>query len=320
MNKFLIFKFLMAMLIFAFAGCKIDKPDQNERIPVNLTADIKSASTLKVANDQWESNDKVGLFMKKAGQAITADGAVYGTAANAPMSISGQSLVAATPVMYPASGNVDFVAYYPYTETVGDDYTIVVNVTDQSEKLPVETLYSNKATNQKPTQAPVMLNFQYSLAKLEVTVKGGVNSALTAADFSAMTASIEGLYTQANLKLADGTFADKQAKETITLLKTGSTDGAATFEALVFPASADDGEITFLFKAGDKTYPYRQTTNYSSGNLYDLHFTIDFNATVTMMNASITPRTKITENYVINARTEKFDDIQLKELIDSNTL
>jgi len=50
----------------------------------------------------------------------------------------------------------------------------------------------------------------------------------------------------------------------------------------------------------DKTFHCQQTINYASGKLYDLHFAIDFPATATLLNASITPRTKITENYVIN--------------------
>ena len=73
-------------LLFAasiFVGCNKDKPETTGRIPVNLTTNI-SAPMLKVADDQWEAADRVGFYMKKQGQALTA--AVYD--ANVQMNVS----------------------------------------------------------------------------------------------------------------------------------------------------------------------------------------------------------------------------------------
>ena len=277
----------------AFMSCNKDKPEPTGQTAVNLKADITS-STLKVANDQWQTNDKVGLYMKRTGQALTAPGVVYGGAANVQMSISGQSLVANPPVMYPISGNVDFVAYYPYSASVSNDYTIAVNVAGQNERLPVEILYSDNVTNQEPTEEAVTLNFQYSLAKLEVTVTGGQNSTLVEADFETMTASIDGMYTQANLQLANGIITDKDEKQIITLHKTGYTATSANFEALVLPATVADGEVTFLFNVGGITYPTVYITNYEGANLYKLYFALDFptfpEPKTTLLNAIIIPR------------------------------
>ena len=64
----------------ATTGCGKDKPVEPQpagRIAVNLTTDIKSASTLKVSGDQWEANDKVGLFMKRTGALINQNLAMY---------------------------------------------------------------------------------------------------------------------------------------------------------------------------------------------------------------------------------------------------
>jgi formylglycine-generating enzyme required for sulfatase activity len=296
MKKFFVNYSVIAALAVAaaFTGCKKNShgtPDETGQVAVNLRADIEPATTLKVANDAWETGDRVGLYMKRAGQALTASGAVYSNGDNVQTSLSSGNLVATPEIYYPESGNVDFIAYYPYATPIGSGYTIDVDVAGQSSGLPQEILYSNDATNKEKTAAPVTLNFLYSLAKLEITVTGGANSTFTVADFTAMTASIEGMHTQAKLQLADGTFAGKDAKQTVTLHKTGSTATSATFEALVLPTTAADGEMTFLFSAGDKTHTYRQTTDYASASLYKLNFAIDFvKKTATLLHTVIVPR------------------------------
>jgi len=289
-----------------FAGCNKDnEPELTRQVAVNLRADIKPQSILRAANDQWEANDKVGLYMKKTGQALTATGAVYSGVSNVLMSISGQTLTSNPPIMYPTSGNVDFVGYYPYTSSVDNDYTIAVNVAGQSDGLPVEVLYSNNVTNQAPTESAVVLNFQYSLAKLELTVTGGANSKLTATDFADMTVSIEGMYTQAKLQLTNGTFANRQNKQIITLYKTGNTATSATFEALVLPTTVADGELTFVFNVAGKTYRNEMTANYAAANLYKLNFAIDFPSfpeqTATLLNAVIIPRNENSQNFSVDA-------------------
>ena len=118
MKKFRFFLKNVAMIVASFAvalcatmmGCNKDKPQTAGEITVNLRTDIKPASSLKVANDQWETNDKVGLFMKRAGQALIASGAVYAEADNVQTSVEGGMLTADPPVMYPRVGNVDFIA------------------------------------------------------------------------------------------------------------------------------------------------------------------------------------------------------------------
>ena len=68
------------------------------------------------------------------------------------MSISGQELVANPALTYPGNGNVDFIAYYPYAATVESDYSIAVNIADQTAALPIEILYSDNVTNQEATE------------------------------------------------------------------------------------------------------------------------------------------------------------------------
>jgi len=273
----------------AFTGCNKDNPEANGPLAVNLRADI-TKSTLKMANDQWEPGDKVGLFMKKAGQSIHHSDPV-----NRQMSLSDGMLVSDQPLMYPTSGNVDFIAYYPYNPAVnvsGHD-SIFVELYDQAELgLPQELLYSNNVSNQVPTESPVTLNFRYLFAKLEIIVTGGANSALTPADFAAMTTSIVGMSTHGNFALNDGTYQNLSGCwEPITLYKTGSTASSATFEVLVAPTTTDS-EVTFRFHVGGNTYLNEQTVNYATHNKYYLNFAIGFPSQpkATLLNSYIVPR------------------------------
>ena len=299
---------VIAFLIIAFTSCDRVvqiREDLKGPVAVNLQAGIKPPSTY-VANDQWETTDEVGLYMKKAGQTITAEDAIYSDASNVKMSIVGQTLTSDPQIMYPTSGNVDFVAYYPYADVISSDFVIPVNVAGQDAGLPVELLYSNNITNQTPTELPVTLNFNYSLAKIELTVSDGANSALTATDYADATASIEGMFTQANFILDDGTFTDFQVKQPVTLYKKSVTATSATFEALILPTNE---EITFLFDVGGVVYQHTMTVNYLSENLYKYNFALDFPnlppVTATLLNAVIIPRNE-TPQQNISIDTEDF--------------
>jgi len=63
---------MAALFVAASVSCDQEVQtgeDPTGLIAVNLNAGIKPASTY-VANDQWETADEVGLFMKKTGQTL----------------------------------------------------------------------------------------------------------------------------------------------------------------------------------------------------------------------------------------------------------
>ena len=296
------------VMMAALTSCDRDKPEQTGQIAVNLKTNIVS-STLKVANDQWEADDKVGLIMKKAGQSVYAQGAVYSWVRNVQMSLSEGVLVSDLPLYYPERGNVDFIAYYPYSPLVRlMDLTdsLYVELHSQADGLPTEMLFSNNVTNQVPTESPVMLNFSYLLAKLEITVTGSANSTLTPADFAAMTASIDGLSTSGFFLLDDASYRDwSWNNRSITLYKTGSTATSATFEALVSPTNFSIG--TFLFHVNGISYRHEQTVKYASANLYKLNFALDLPQTkAILLNTYISPRYENpSQNFVVNTTGTK---------------
>ena len=312
MNRhFFSFIMMAALFVAVFSSCNKEATEEigTEPITVNLKAEIKPSVTTRVAYGQWEASDQVGLFMKRAGQSLTDFGAIYGNADNIQMGITGQTLTSNPPLMYPSSGNVDFVAYYPYFSNhyYHTDYLMLpVNVAGQEGGLPVEILYSNNAINQVPTASPVTLNFKYSLAKIELTVTDGANSNLDANDFAGIDVTVEELYTRAKLQLADGTFIDYDDKLPVKLRRKNSNASSATFEALVLPTNE---EITFLFDVGGTVYRHKMNVNYASATLYKYAFSLEnsgINLGIpTLLNADILPRDEEPQqNIQINATSQ----------------
>ena len=293
---------IFAIFAMAFVSCNTtdNEIELNEPIAVNLRANITPATT-RVINDQWQANDQVGLFMVRAGQTLSS-ASVLSNANNALMTIQGGALISNPPLMYPLGSNVDFIAYYPFHSSVSSNFTIPINVANQSAGLPTEVLFSNNITNQAPTANPVTLNFLYSLAKLELRVTGGANSTLTDTDFANMNVSIEGMYTQANLQLMNGTFTNHSGKQTIALYQTGSNTTSATFQALVLPTNE---EITFLFDVGGTVHRHTMTVDYAAATFYRLNFALDFpsfpEATATLLNAVIIPRDENVQDIAVDA-------------------
>ena len=300
----------IAIILGMMTGCDLitgykDDPVPAERVAVKLKADIKPVSLLKVANDQWEVGDNVGLFMKKAGESLTAAEAIFPDpdgANNRQMGVTPATgaLASATPVLYPLEGNVDFVAYYPHTTPLGANFTLPVNLAGQASALHGELLYSDNAKNKPAVRdSEVELNFNYSLVKIKVNVVPVSGSELEKEDFDGLTMGFEGMFTKANLQLADGSFAGHSDKTEISLYRAdGKTALSADFEALLLPANVSVGDVTVKFYIAGETLVYEELeiTNYESSKLYELFFEIDIpaKAKATLLKASITPRTLVT--------------------------
>jgi len=284
---------IIAALVVAAAfttGCTEIDEVPKQQFEVSLRADI-TQSTLKVANDQWQPNDRIGLYMMPAKQPLSA-----ALSANVQMSLQGDMLVSTPPVMYPETGSVDFIAYYPYqVVSAGGELTIPVpNLANQTAAVAQEILYSNNVTNQFPTDATVALNFKYALAKVTITVEC---SDLTPAEYANMTARFEGVYTQANMRLADGTFQYVGTKGNVAMRTIERTSTKAVFEALGIPM--ENGDIKMVFDYNGKTYQWLDNTDIEGG----VHYIVKFES---FSDNPIVERKQIKANASIDPRGEQF--------------
>ena len=291
MRRFISFKVLVAILIFATTGCQKEDIEDDAvitgDIAVKLTSNIAPAAISKSHTGNREVANEAGLYMVKAGQPIASANAVYGNARNvllnATLAEKQTLLVSQQAIMYPASGNVDFIAYYPYSASVGSDYTLDVNIANQSAVLPAEVIYSNNAADLAPTDKAVNLNFIYPLAKLQITLRS--SQQLTPADYMAMKVTIEGAYTQAKLKLENGELVNRKEIKPIKMHNSNVTYSSAVFEAVLLPTEETDDKITFIIEIAGQTYRYEQSVNYRANTLYICDLNVDAkNRIVTLRN------------------------------------
>jgi len=291
------------MTMGAMTGCKDDlKPEaqQKDRIAVNLRLVAERSSNLKLSNDRWEATDRIGLYMKKAGQAITAAGAIYVDGNNLKMTYSDASrmLDSEEPLYYPKGEFVDFVAYYPWQETIGAGCTIAIDLEDQSASLPSELLYSNNVAEQAPSEEVVDLVFNYAYAKIMLTVYLPDRQP---ADVANMSVSLTGMNSKATFQLTDGTFTGLQSGNPIKFFRTGTQNSVAFFEAFIMPANVGE-ESKFVFQAAGRTYEVSAAGNYVAGGLYVFDYSIgkpDFNILEVNDIIIIGPSASVTINNLV---------------------
>lgn len=192
----------------------------------------------------WTQGDAVGIFMLSAGGTMPddiilgADNIKYNAAPSGALSPAG------TPVYYPQTAKVDFIALYPYSSKgegngkITADYKYTVSVADQTNPATTDVLYA-KAPNRERSKTPVALSFSHVLSKIKLDIKPGNGmTGLTADQITAVT--ITGMPASATLALQDGTLTPGTTGDISALKEAKPSPGAiATFTALVPPQAAN---------------------------------------------------------------------------------
>ncbi len=150
-------------------------------------------------------------------------------------------------ITFPETGNLDFIAYYPYRESLANN-VYAIDVADQSKPAAIDLLFSNNAVNQ--SEPAVALQFKHQLAMLVLNVSAG--DGVTSLD--GLTVSIEGLKTDGTFNLADGSITTGTTVKTITPVVAASGKTATVAAILVPGQDLKDAKISF--KVGDQTYEW----------------------------------------------------------------
>ncbi len=305
--------------VIALSACKDDpgtgpgKEPEKGPVTAKFTTNIAPMAT-RVANDQFQANDRIGIFMTRTGTELEPGSALEDNV-SATFGM-GQNLTLAQQILYPALHNVDFVAYYPYSRETTIEYSEVeynsennaeirtvvslhalsIDVSDQQDVK--EVLYSNNATNRSATEDAVQLNFKYSLAKLKVVITDASGEGnITANHFANMSATVNNVNIYGMLNLATGDFLNESyfglEQGEIALCKASSSATQAVFEALIIPGESQSR--TFSFNINGVTYRKELTGVYKAGIEYTLPFALNIGTppevTYLAAQASITART-----------------------------
>lgn len=254
-----------ALLLMFVGACK---KDNKKDVPGVGQAEVQFSSTIsgqiktKAVNDSWEANDAIGVFMK------TGTGLSNVLAANKSYMTTGDGTFKASStdqtIYYPEDGSkADFIAYYPYKQSLTDG-NYPVNVTDQSAQGAIDLMYANNATGLSKTSTNAQLVFVHQLSKIQITVKNGVG----VADLNGLRTTISGLKTTANFALATGSLSG-QGQVSDIQAKTSVQNGLTVAEAIVLPTTDQTGiKVVFVLNAKTYTWTLPAGTTFEQGKKY----------------------------------------------------
>lgn len=249
----------------------------------------------RVSGNTWNANDEVGIYMMNAGSGIEA-----ATAQNKKYIAQTNGTLTAAPgngIYLPESGNVDFIAYYPYTTSVSGN-KLAVNVSDQSNPAAIDLIYSNGTKGvAATTSTTISLGFTHQLTKVTLNVTKDE----TIETLNGLGVNIKGISTEGEFNLADGTLtatAGTNNKDVAMYIDAQGTTATATAIILPTAASTDQTSLNLTFNLNGQSF----THTISDANIFEKGTNVSFNANLSINNGK--PVVTV-GNATINNWTEK---------------
>lgn len=231
----------------------------------------------RVSGNTWNANDEVGIYMMNAGSEIEA-----ATAQNKKYIAQTNGTLTAAPgngIYLPESGNVDFIAYYPYTTSVSGN-KLAVNVSDQSNPATIDLIYSNGTKGVAATTATtISLGFTHQLTKVTLNVTKDE----TIETLNGLGVNIKGISTEGEFNLADGTLAATAGtnnKDVAMYMDVQGTTATATAIIIPTAASTDQTSLNLTFNLNGQSF----THTISDANIFEKGTNVSFKANLSINN------------------------------------
>jgi hypothetical protein len=250
--------------VLLFASCTMEETiigggNTDEAAEVRFHAGIGVET--RVSNpegDHWDATDTVGIYMIHAGTTL-ADTVIREGAKNKPYVVaSGDGtnraafVTAGDTVYYPNGEDVNFVAYYPYSDSrVTTDFLYRMDISDQSAPEILDLLYSNDKATYNSRNHDALLPFDHLMTRLvfDAILTGNSNASL-----AGLQLEVQNVNTSTDFDLADGTPAlDGAGTDNITPLSRYTSPDSVRMEATLIPMT-DAGGVHLLFSLNNKTY------------------------------------------------------------------
>lgn len=311
MKKNTCFVMLAALMM---AGCSNEVEEQvmdSRRVPLQINGDINMLMT-RAADDHWDKNDAIGVYMVTAENSIVGDVSNYRYVVidenNGNFSPDGETNTA----YFPESGDaVNVVAYYPQGNVVENKLSL--DLANQNEQPRID-LMSAKAEDASKSNPNIKLEFKHRLTKLFFEIEGDVNT-------DGIYAAIGNQYTDIQYDILNDKLliAEGSEKEEI-VMKYWNLDNYRFTEAIVLPNdennSAVDRKLTFRLNEKIFNATISNTTTFEAGKKYT--YKVKFETTPSGINVSITGVSiknwddgDISDGNIIVPGTLKFDKLYL---------
>ena len=231
----------------------------------------------RVSGNTWNANDEVGIYMMNSGsgiEAATAQNKKYIAQTNGTLTAA-----SGNGIYLPESGNVDFIAYYPYTTSVSGN-KLAVNVSDQSNPAAIDLIYSNGTKGVAATTATtISLGFTHQLTKVTLNVTKDE----TIETLNGLGVNIKGISTEGEFNLADGTLtatAGTNNKDVAMYIDAQGTTATATAIILPTAASTDQTSLNLTFNLNGQSF----THTISDASIFEKGTNVSFNANLSINN------------------------------------
>lgn len=283
------FVIFAALSLFA-AGCSTERvADVKSPRSISFSAKIADRTLSRVVDNQWETNDAIGVFMFAAsdGPELAPESAKTPLDSNVKHIHAGSgNFRTETPeeaLFYPANGSaVDFVAYYPFTnELDGNKYPI--DLSNQNQLSKVDLLYSNNA-RAKANGVPA-LQFRHVLCRLNLTVTATDPDM----DLSGVEVTIEGAASRGTFDLSSGEFDVDNDRTSIPMTTKTAPDGTQSTlsaSAIVIPTAATTLSIHFAFGGDEESVLTLGATDFEGGSAHGYDISIDKDAETVVVDGS----------------------------------
>lgn len=315
MKKKTCFVMLAALML---AGCSNEIDEQvmdSKRVPLQINGDINMLMT-RAADDHWDDNDAIGVYMVNAENGIVGDVSNYRYTVvkggqNGTFIPADENNTAYFPESVDA---VNVVAYYPQGEVVDNKLSLDLANQDNQPKID---LMSAKAENASKSSPTVNLGFKHRLTKLFFVIEGDVNT-------DGIYATIGNQYTDIQYDILNDKLliAEGSEKENIVMKYWDLDEGMNRFvEAIVLPNdennSAVDRQLTFQLNEKIFNATISNTTTFEPGKKYT--YTVKFektpsgniNVSITGVNVKNWDDGDISDGNIIVPGTLKFDKLYL---------
>ncbi len=233
---------------------------KSKDISVNVT-DLHALNEQKLQSI-WEAGDKIGVYAVKASTQLSTEN-IWDNINNMVFDYQdGNKFTAQQGVYYPEDNSpLDFIAYYPYSENVTEDFKYAVDIKDNKDVLYCDNLKGLSAENNINNT----LEFKRVLSKLilNFTAKpAGVS-------FSGLKVTLKGIKTKATLGLKSGELTiDNTSTDDVQLSVAGNV-----LEVYLLPKDADKA-VDVVFEVSGKTYEWQVNGAMERGKAYSYNVTL----------------------------------------------
>jgi hypothetical protein len=235
--------------------------------------------TTRAYDNVWEANDEIGVYMLSASDLSATDPTVLAPNMRYVQNLGpGEEALnlrfagadEANTILWPDSGEaVDFMAYYPYCQTISD-FVYPVDISTQQTPQEIDLMWSD---NVKGVQSgnPALV-FRHRLSKLVFRITD-----LDDIPLAGMTSTIAGLPTQADFNVVTGQLSVSGDPALPFDARLASTEAAnpdeeihesAVVEAIVLPGEDLSYTVTFTLESGAKAVFEVQNVDYEPGKRY----------------------------------------------------